>query len=274
MGNVVNNDNVIYYITDSGMDGQAKNLIYNNSITNMSATNVQDALDTCFQCVNDGKTVLAATLTKLGITTANTDSFELIRGNITKAASYQFQLGDINGTHDALNKVRKGTAIEEEVLAGKVFTNSNASGIIGTMTNHGAVTQTLKPGGSQKVYTIPKGYHNGAGKITISPEQEKMSSMTLTINQKCYYDGDSSSNAPINVQGYNKLSRTVNSQQKVRAVELVGYKLDGTQVTLSTSKSNLTDIDISPYIYLYQYFDANKPSSSNPYYNCTFTISV
>ena len=31
------------------------------------------------------------------------------------------------------------------------------------MTNHGAVTQALNAGGS---YTIPKGYHNGSGKVT------------------------------------------------------------------------------------------------------------
>lgn len=35
--------------------------------------------------------------------------------------------------------------------------------ITGTMPNHGAVSQTLNCGGS---YTIPAGYHNGAGKVT------------------------------------------------------------------------------------------------------------
>jgi len=37
--------------------------------------------------------------------------------------------------------------------------------ITGTMTNCGAVSQSLNPGGS---YTIPVGYHNGSGKVSVS----------------------------------------------------------------------------------------------------------
>lgn len=40
--------------------------------------------------------------------------------------------------------------------------------VVGTMPNNGAVSQTLTP--SSTSYTVPKGYHNGAGKVSIVTE--------------------------------------------------------------------------------------------------------
>ncbi len=64
---------------------------------------------------------------------------------------------------DLKNKQSTGTAVASEVLEGKTFSNSSEVGLTGTMTNRGAVSQTLNAGGS---YTIPAGYHNGSGKVT------------------------------------------------------------------------------------------------------------
>ena len=58
-----------------------------------------------------------------------------------------------------------GDAVAADVLTGKTFSNANAVGIAGTMTNNGAVSQTLLPGQS---YTIPEGYHNGNGVVSAS----------------------------------------------------------------------------------------------------------
>ena len=55
-----------------------------------------------------------------------------------------------------------GDALPAEVLSGKTFTNDNGAQT-GTMTNNGAVSQTLSAGQS---YTIPEGYHNGSGTVT------------------------------------------------------------------------------------------------------------
>lgn len=55
-----------------------------------------------------------------------------------------------------------GDAVASEVLTGKTFTNDNGPQT-GTMTNNGAVSQTLSGGQS---YTIPEGYHNGNGTVT------------------------------------------------------------------------------------------------------------
>ena len=50
-----------------------------------------------------------------------------------------------------------------DLLTGKTANNSDGEKVNGTMPNQGAKTATLNCGGS---YTIPKGYHNGSGKVT------------------------------------------------------------------------------------------------------------
>ena len=50
-----------------------------------------------------------------------------------------------------------------DLLTGKSANDSNGEKVTGTMPNQGAKTASLNCGGS---YTIPKGYHNGSGKVT------------------------------------------------------------------------------------------------------------
>ena len=56
-----------------------------------------------------------------------------------------------------------GTTSADKVLAGETFSTENDTDLVGTMPNKGAVTSSLNCGGS---YTIPKGYHNGNGRVT------------------------------------------------------------------------------------------------------------
>ena len=62
-----------------------------------------------------------------------------------------------------VNNQEFGAANLADVLEGVTFTSSSGLRVTGTMPNKGAVTQALDAGGS---YTIPKGYHNGSGKVT------------------------------------------------------------------------------------------------------------
>lgn len=56
------------------------------------------------------------------------------------------------------------TALASDVLSPKVIVDADGNPLTGTMPNNGAVSPTaLNCGGS---YTIPKGYHNGSGKVT------------------------------------------------------------------------------------------------------------
>lgn len=64
------------------------------------------------------------------------------------------------------------TALVGEVLATKTF-HARGSALTGTMTNNGAVTGTISTKAGQ--YTIPQGYHDGSGKVSISStEQSKI----------------------------------------------------------------------------------------------------
>ena len=56
------------------------------------------------------------------------------------------------------------TATAGDILSGKTA-YVNGSKITGSMSNKGAVSETVAPGGT---YTIPAGYHNGSGKVTAS----------------------------------------------------------------------------------------------------------
>lgn len=65
-----------------------------------------------------------------------------------------------------------GTATADEILNGETaYVSGNK--ITGTMTNNGAVTGTISTKAGQ--YTIPQGYHDGSGKVSISStEQNKI----------------------------------------------------------------------------------------------------
>lgn len=60
------------------------------------------------------------------------------------------------------------TAAADDVLANKVIVNAAGENVAGTMTNNGAVTKTLDT--TTTSYTVPKGYHNGRGKVSIATE--------------------------------------------------------------------------------------------------------
>ena len=58
-----------------------------------------------------------------------------------------------------------GDAVAADVLSGKTFSNAQATGISGTMVNNGAVSGVAS---IAQPYTIPEGYHNGNGIVTVS----------------------------------------------------------------------------------------------------------
>ena len=64
------------------------------------------------------------------------------------------------GEAAGIAETKVGTAQPENVLSGTTFTNATRVGANGSMTNNGAVSQSLNCGGS---YTVPAGYHNGSG---------------------------------------------------------------------------------------------------------------
>ena len=73
-------------------------------------------------------------------------------------------------TYDA--DTSDATAIAAEILADKTA-YKNGSKLTGTMTNRGSVTGTISAVAGE--YTVPQGYHDGGGKVSIdSTEQAKI----------------------------------------------------------------------------------------------------
>lgn len=64
------------------------------------------------------------------------------------------------------------TAAAGDVLAGKVIVTKDGTVTAGTMTNHNGVSETID-GMTTPSYTIPKGYHNGTGKVYLSNDIEE-----------------------------------------------------------------------------------------------------
>lgn len=78
----------------------------------------------------------------------------------------------ITGISTKDSNTTDATASDSEILATKTaYVNKNK--ITGSMTNNGAVTGTITTKAQQ--YTIPQGYHDGSGKVSISTtEQNKI----------------------------------------------------------------------------------------------------
>lgn len=75
----------------------------------------------------------------------------------------------INGecTFDA--DTQDATAADTEILAGKIAYNKGAR-IVGTMKNNASVSGVISEKTEQ--YTVPQGYHDGSGKVSISETEQ------------------------------------------------------------------------------------------------------
>lgn len=93
--------------------------------------------------------------------------------NITPDSGY-YGMSDVtvSAIPEAFQDVSSVTASAEDVLTGKVIVTAAGVVTTGTMANNGAVNQTLDA--STTVYTVPKGYHSGLGKVQIVAETKSV----------------------------------------------------------------------------------------------------
>lgn len=168
----------------------------NGSRENVAAT--EKAVSRAFQAGNERKAEVVAALVALGVSastsetwaqlipkmasiiraTGNAAAADLLAGKTASNASGPFtgtmpDRGAITITPSGTAAVTipdgayKGAKVAQvSVPAAKVLNDTAIAGIAGTMPNQGTKTSTITTQGGQ--YTIPAGYHNGAGKITAS----------------------------------------------------------------------------------------------------------
>ena len=89
--------------------------------------------------------------------------------NVTPDEGY-YGLSDVTvqAIPQAYQDVTSVTAVAGDVLANKVIVGADGSIITGTMSNNGAVAQKLD--GETTSYTVPAGYHNGKGTVSVTVE--------------------------------------------------------------------------------------------------------
>ena len=82
---------------------------------------------------------------------------------------------------DAYQDVSSVNTAAGDVLTGKIYVTADGTVTTGTMANNGAVSKSLNV--TTVSYTIPKGYHSGSGKVTITLEEKSVtpSKETQTI---------------------------------------------------------------------------------------------
>lgn len=87
------------------------------------------------------------------------DGYYGMSGVVVKSIPAQYQdVSDVNATAD-------------KVLVNNVIVDKEGTPIAGTMPDNGAVTGTIN-GLSTMSYTIPKGYHDGNGTVTLTDDIE------------------------------------------------------------------------------------------------------
>jgi len=81
---------------------------------------------------------------------------------------------------EAYQDVSSVTASASDVLATKVFVEADGSVTAGTMLNNGAVSKTLDATTGNQSYTVPAGYHNGSGTVSITLETKSATPTTAS----------------------------------------------------------------------------------------------
>ena len=106
--------------------------------------------------------------TLIDLTADTVKADKMLKGYTAHDASGEVITGSC--TFDA--DTQDATATADEILATKTAYNKGNK-VTGTMPNNGAVTGTINTKAGQ--YTVPKGYHDGSGKVGIaSSEQAKL----------------------------------------------------------------------------------------------------
>lgn len=123
----------------------------------------------------------SGTVTGLSDTEGDAEKYKLQEKNITPTKSnisvtpdsgyYGLSSVTVNPIPATYQDVTAVTASAGDVLTGKTIVTSDGTVTVGTMTNNGAVSKTLTT--TETSYTVPAGYHNGEGTVSIVTETKE-----------------------------------------------------------------------------------------------------
>lgn len=137
----------------------------------------------------------------------------------------------ITGTNTYDSDTSEDTAAVAEILSGKTA-HARGTALTGTMPNNGSVTGTITTKAQE--YTVPQGYHDGSGKVSISStEQAKI--IATNIRQGVTILG---------VEGSMSGSEDVHAQSKTVTPTAAGFT-----VTPDTGYNYLTQVAVSAIPY-------------------------
>ena len=93
----------------------------------------------------------------------------------------------VNAIPDNFADTTDDDVVAADILSGKKAhsyneTTGEAVAVTGTMTNNGAVSKTLDATTSNQSYTVPAGYHNGSGTVSIVLEEKSATPTTSSQN--------------------------------------------------------------------------------------------
>ena len=139
------------------------------------------------------------------------------------------------------------TAAAEDILAGKKSVDATGAEITGTMTNQGAWTSTKTSNGS---VTIPAGFHNGSGKVTVNVSSTTTiptdgdAATSDVLTGKTFYSGGSKKTGTMTNQGAWSTTKTSNGDVPIPA----GFHNGSGKVTVNVSTSTPTGALDTPSI--------------------------
>lgn len=113
----------------------------------------------------NSKVVLSNGTVLIDLTSDTVDASHLLDGYTAHGANGEA----VTGTCTYDSDTSDDTATAAEILATKTA-HARGTALTGTMTNNGGVTGAISTKAGQ--YTVPQGYHDGSGKVSISSTEQ------------------------------------------------------------------------------------------------------